>query len=52
MRFEQGFIIHHIQFLSMKLAALNPRLDVNNGNFFGKEVRAQIDSFSAIFGTI
>jgi hypothetical protein len=28
-----------MQFLSMKLAAVNPRLDFNIEDFFGKEVR-------------
>lgn len=30
---------HHLQFLSMKLAAVNPRLDLSIDDLFEKEVR-------------
>lgn len=32
----------HLQFLSMKLAAVNPRIDFNLDNFFAKEVNEQV----------
>lgn len=33
---------HNEQFLSMKLAAVNPRLDCNIDNIFAKEVRQHV----------
>lgn len=39
-------IVHNLQFLSMKLAAVNPRLDFDIDNLFAKDVRQNLEHFS------
>lgn len=39
-----------VEFLSMKLAAVNPRLDLNIDNFFAKEMMAPCGSFPSLGG--